>query len=114
MNDPFDSSWSRLAAAARRAPAASVRGVESCGAPPGFATRIVARARPGASGGLLGGFLFERLAARALGLAGACALVMFVWSGLSMSIEAGKKSDVSLASDAYLDPVGAIMEAEQS
>lgn len=132
--------WARLVAAARRAragssaasPAAGVTHVADvahadlvagdCAAPAGFATRVVARAglRP-ASAGLFGGASFERLAARALALSGVCALGVSVWFGLPATAAARSAASVeaavaagAAATDAYLDPVGALLEVVDS
>jgi hypothetical protein len=56
------------------------------------------------------GAVFERLAARAFGLAGACALAMVVWSSLPVSAEA-KSADVG--TDLF-DPVGEVITSTQS
>ena len=110
MNERHHRSWSRLVAAARRAPASS--GTGGFIAPPGFATRVVARA--GVRGSGAGGFFcsgFERLAARALGLACACALGFAVWGAVPATAEA-RSTDA--AADAYLDPVGDYLAVVQS
>jgi hypothetical protein len=120
MNNRHSIAWTRLAAAARRAPAADAAEAAvdaGLAAPAGFATRVVARAslRPGsvAAGGILGAG-FERLAARALGLAGACALAFAVWGSMPATAEA-RSADPAAASDAaYLDPVGDYLAAVQS
>lgn len=112
MNDRHHIAWTRLVAAARRA---SVTGAdESVVAPSGFATRVVARAglRPGPALGLFGAG-FDRLAARALGLAGACALAFAVWGSLPATAEARSTDAVTVAED-YLDPVGDYLTAVQS
>lgn len=110
MNARHHTSWSRLVAAARRAPASSGSGVFV--APPGFAARVVARAgvRAAGSGGLFGSG-FELLAARALGLACACALGFAVWGTLPSTAEARSTDS---AADAYLDPVGDYLAVVQS
>lgn len=110
MNERPHTSWSRLVAAARRAPAAS--DTSAFEAPPGFATRVVARAglRTAGSGGVLGSG-FERLAARALGLACACALGFAVWGTLPATAEARSTES---AADAYLDPVGDYLAVVQA
>jgi hypothetical protein len=115
MNDRHHTPWTRLVTAARRAPHAG--GVDAdVLAPAGFATRVVAHAalRPasGATGGLFGTG-FERLAARALGLAGACALAVTIWGSLPATAEA-RSTDPTVATDAYLDPVGDYLAAVQS
>jgi hypothetical protein len=94
--------WSRLTAAARRAPKAASAAAISEAAPLGFAARVVALAELA---------IFERLAARALGFAGACAFAMLVWTSLP-SVAAARANDS--ASDTELDPVGAVLEAVQS
>ncbi len=107
--------WSRLAAAARRAPAAGAGFANTDHADPadysapfGFAARVVANARLGAASSYAS--ILERLAPRALGLACACALAMVVWGSLSTSAEA--KSYDSTA-DLY-DPVGEVITSTQS
>ncbi len=117
MNAHNHTPWSRLAAAARRAPAAGNSAAESaaeCLAPAGFATRIVAHAGLRPAAGLFGGSAFERLAARALGFACACALAVTVWASLPATAEAGPLADTAAASDAYLDPIGVLLEAVRS
>ena len=110
MNPRPATPWSRLAAAARRAP---VRLADEAGlaAPAGFATRVVARAGGAPAAGLFGGPAFERLAARALGFACACALAMTVWSTLPSTVEAAGTGEGAALSDAYFDPVGVLLEA---
>ncbi len=110
MNERHSTSWSRLVAAARRAPASPGSGVFD--APPGFATRVVSRAGVRAAGpaGFFGSG-FERLAARALGLACACALGFAVWGTLPATAEA-RSTDA--AADAYLDPVGDYLAVVQA
>jgi hypothetical protein len=110
MKERHHTSWSRLVAAARRAPASSGSGVFI--APSGFVTRVVARAgvRAAGAGGLFGSG-FERLAARALGLACACALGFAVWGTLPATAEARSTES---AADAYLDPVGDYLAVVQS
>lgn len=114
MNDRHHTPWMRLAAAARRAPAAPDADVD-LSAPAGFATRVVAQARlrPVANPGALFGAGFERLAARALGLAGACAVAFAVWGSLPATAEA-RSTDSTVTTDAYLDPVGDYLAAVQS
>jgi hypothetical protein len=107
----------RLVSAARRTAAADLA------APAGFSTRVVARAglRPiGSSPAALGGLfdvVFDRLAARALGLAGVCAVFFAVWGSLPATAEA-RSTDaadpVVNTTDAYLDPVGDYLAAVQS
>ncbi len=112
MNSPLPDPWSRLVAAARRAPLrADEVGLE---APAGFATRVVARAglRAG-GGGLFGGAVFERVASRALGCACACALMMAAWASLPATAEAGT-ADAGASTEVYVDPVGAMLEVVQS
>lgn len=107
--------WTRLTAAARRAPGAVAAAEMSAELmPPGFATRIVAHAELGGGGGILGGALFERLAARALGLAGVCALTLAVWAGRPVKVEVGSANEATLVSEAYFDPIGTMLEAVQS
>jgi hypothetical protein len=116
MKNPPTNPWNRLTAAARRAPGAAAPSESATSAevmPVGFATRVVARAELGGGGGLLSGLVFERFAARALGLAGACALTMALWGGLPSLAEAGATVDTALIADGYLDPVGSILEAVQ-
>jgi hypothetical protein len=98
--------WSRLAAAARRAPSAADS--DDCAAPFGFAARVVARAHVSTVPSYAS--IFERLAPRALGLACACALAMVAWGSLSSSAEA-KASDMS--TDLF-DPVGEVITSTQS
>jgi len=113
MNPRPATPWLRLAAAARRAPARAAD--ESDVLPPaGFATRVVARAKLAPAAGLFGGPTFERLATRALGFACAGALALTVWSSLPTTAGAGTAPDNSAVSDAYLDPVGALLEAVES
>jgi hypothetical protein len=100
--------WLRLAAAARRAPVASLSSEADCAAPYGFAARVVAQAQIGSAPSF--GAVFERLAARALGVACACALTMVVWGTLSSSAEA-KSSDIG--ADLY-DPIGEAIPSTQS
>lgn len=117
MNDRHTTPWSRLAAAARRAPSvavpASVTEVDLT-APVGFATRVVARADIRPSVGVFGGLAFERLAARALGFACVGALTVTVWASLPATAEASQSADTAVVSDSYLDPVGALLEVVQS
>ncbi len=113
MNDRPTTPWSRLAAAARRAPVAAPDVAADLFAPAGFATRVVAHAAIRPSVGLFGALDFERLAARALGLACAGALAMSVWAGMPSSVEA-RPTETAASTDAYLDPVGAIIEVVQS
>lgn len=115
MNDRHSTPWSRLAAAARRASSAATSfSDESFAVPVGFATRVVARAGIRPAGGLFGGLAFERLAARALGFACACALAVTVWASLPASAEASPSSDTAVVADSYLDPVGSLLEVVQS
>jgi hypothetical protein len=112
MNTHIPDPWSRLVAAARRAP---VRADEAgLNAQAGFATRVVARAglRPG-GGGLFGGVIFERIAARALGCACACALMMAAWASLPATAEAST-TEAAASTEVYVDPVGVILEVVQS
>jgi hypothetical protein len=112
MKNHSSSPWSRLTAAARRAPSAGAdfadAGQPDCAAPFGFAARVVACAHIAAAPSYAS--IFERLAPRALGLACACALAMVAWGSLSSSAEA-KASDIS--SDLY-DPVGEVINSTQS
>jgi len=114
MNDRNHIAWTRLVAAARRAPAVSTDEAD-VSAPAGFATRVVARAGLRASPGGVGvfGAGFDRLAARALGLAGACAVAFAVWGTLPATAEA-RSSEAATTTDAYLDPVGDYLAAVQS
>ena len=115
MNDRTSTPWSRLAAAARRAPSAfSSSADEGFAAPAGFATRVVARAGIRPAGGLFGSLAFERLAARALGFACACALGVTVWASLPATAEASPSGDTAVVADSYLDPVGTLLEVVQS
>ena len=100
--------WLRLAAAARRAPASAISSDADSAAPFGFAARVVARAQLGSAPTF--GAVFERLAARALGVACACALTMVVWGTLSSSAEA-RSSDIG--ADVY-DPIGEAIPSTQS
>jgi|GEM_PF-1658255 hypothetical protein len=105
MNDRHHIAWTRLVAAARRA---SVAGAdEEIVVPSGFATRVVAHAgvRPGFAAAGLFGAGFDRLAARALGLACVCAVVFAIWGSLPATAEA-RSTDAVTAAEAYLDPVG--------
>ena len=112
MNPRQNTPWSRLAAAARRAPVVATDSPEIV-VPAGFATRVVALAGVRPSGGLFAGLAFERLAARALAFSCAGALAVTVWASLPASAEASAV-DASAVTDYYLDPVGAVMEAVQS
>lgn len=113
MNDRNHLAWTRLVAAARRAPVSGDT-ADELGAPAGFATRVVARAgvrATPAAGGLFGAG-FDRLAARALGLACACAVAVAVWGSVPATAEA--RSTETTANDAYIDPVGDYLTAVQS
>jgi hypothetical protein len=114
MKDRHQHAWENLVAAARRGPAAGGRVEAAVGAPAGFATRVVARAglERGAGSDAFGA-LFDRLAARALGLAGACALGVAVWGSVPATAEAGV-GDPGYTTDAYLDPVGDYLAVVQS
>ena len=116
MNDLHHTPWSRLAAAARRAPRDDASSVaeEDLFAPAGFSTRVVALAGLRPVGGLFGGLAFERMAARALGFSCACALAVSVWASVPTSVEAAPAADTAAVGDAYLDPVGALLEVVQS
>lgn len=105
--------WLRLAAAARRA-SAHAEASAGAEAPVGFASRVVARASLAAPTGLFGGQAFERLAARALGFACAGALAVTVWSALPVNADAGAALDHSALADAYVDPVGSLLEAVET
>jgi len=112
MKSDFSTSWSRLAAAARRAPSAGagLAGAERAdvSAPFGFSARVAAKARLGAAPS--DGALFERLAARALGIACACALAMAAWGSLSNNAEAKSyEAGVEL-----YDPVGEVITFTQT
>lgn len=111
MNSRPDTPWLRLAAAARRATPAAASATEHDAAPHGFATRVVALAgvRPGGGSSGLG---FERLAARALGLASACALAMVIWAGVLGG--AGEARAAASTDSDLIDPVGVILEAAHS
>ena len=114
MNDHNHLAWTRLVAAARRAPV-STGAKSDLVAPAGFATRVVAHAglRAGpASAGLFGAG-FDRLASRALGLACACAVAFAVWGTLPATAEA-RSTDAATTADSYLDPVGDYLAAVQS
>jgi len=111
MNTRPSTPWARLVSAARSAPlsvVAAMPGSEDNAAPLGFSARVVANARITSNPSY--GAVFERLAARAFGLAGACALAMIVWSSLPVSAEA-KSAD--LGSDLF-DPVGEVLTSTQS
>ncbi len=114
MNDRNHIAWTRLVAAARRAPAILADEVD-VPAPAGFATRVVARAglRAVPAGAGVFGAGFDRLAARALGLAGACAVAFAVWGSLPATAEA-RSGEAANTADAYLDPVGDYLVAVQS
>lgn len=114
MNARHHTPWSRLAAAARRAPLAPREDSADLFAPAGFATRVVAHAGLRPSAGLFGGLAFERLAARALGFACAGALAVTVWASMPATATAGSADTAATTTDAYLDPVGAIIEVVQS
>jgi hypothetical protein len=111
MKPRFATPWLRLAAAARRVPAEASLDAE---APVGFSTRVVALSAFTPSTGLFGGVAFERLAARALGFACAGALAVIVWSSLPASAGAGSAFDNSALADAYVDPVGSLLEAVET
>lgn len=105
MNPSNHTPWSRLVAAARRAPEQPAG--ESV-APAGFATRVVAHAglrrrETGLGVGL------DRLAARMLGIAAVCAVATVLWAGLPGAGEV-RASGVT---DTDLDPVGVLLEAAQ-
>ena len=111
MNTRTSNPWTRLVLAARRAPlsgSSAGPGTEGTAAPLGFSARVVANARIASAPSY--GAVFERLAARAFGLAGAGALAMVVWSSLPVSAEA-KASDAG--SDLF-DPVGEVITSTQS
>ncbi len=108
-----DQAWNRLVAAARRHRPVGVAVEADERAPIGFAARVVAQAELRPAGGLFAGALFERFVARAFGAACACALAVTVWSSLPSTLEA-QQADEALAGEAYLDPVGVILEAVQS
>lgn len=110
MNDRHHIAWTRLVAAARRAPVASTP--DEIDVPPGFATRVVAQGLPRQSASGLFGAGFDRLAARALGLACACALAFTVWGSVPSTAEA-RSTDAAASTDAYLDPVGEYLAAVQ-
>jgi hypothetical protein len=117
MNDRNHTAWTRLVGAARRVPSGTAADEADIAAPVGFATRVVACSglRPCAvpfMGGLFGTG-FDRLAARALGLAGACAVLFAVWGSLPSTAEA-RSNDSGTTTDAYLDPVGDYLAAVQS
>lgn len=115
MNDRNHIAWTRLVSAARRAPVVDAAG-EDAAAPVGFSTRVVARAdlRAGFAGSGLFGAGFDRLAARALGLACACAVAFAVWGSLPATAEARSTESTAASTDAYLDPVGDYLAAVQS
>jgi hypothetical protein len=115
MNERHQTAWARLAAAARRAPrVGEEESPTGLAAPSGFATRVVARAdlRSFAAGGGLFGRGFERVAARALGLACACALGVALWGSMPSVVEAHPIE--AAVSDGYLDPVGDYLAAVHS
>jgi hypothetical protein len=103
--------WSRLVTVACRAPLAGdaiTAGLAESSAPFGFSARVVANACIGSAPSY--GAVFERLAARAFGLACAFALAMVVWGSLPSSAEA-KSSDLGVD---FYDPVGDVITATQS
>ncbi len=114
MNDRNHLAWTRLVAAARRS-SANPDLVSDLVAPVGFTTRVVERAGLRADAGAAGlfGAGFDRLAARALGLAGACAFAFAVWGAVPATAEA-RSSEAATTADAYLDPVGDYLVAVQS
>lgn len=113
MNDRHHIAWTRLVTAARRASVATEAG-EEIATPAGFATRVVARAglRSGTATAGLFGAGFDRLAARALGVACACAVAFAVWGSVPSTAEA--RSTDSTSADADIDPVGDYLAAVQS
>jgi hypothetical protein len=114
MNDLHHTPWSRLAAAARRAPRDESSFDADLSAPVGFSTRVVALAGLRPAAGLFGGLAFERLAARALAFSCACALAVTVWASMPATAEASPSADTAAVGDAYLDPVGVLLEVVQS
>ncbi len=116
MKNPHSQAWARLSAAARRAPRSDSTESAQAGlvAPTGFATRVVARAdlRPGSLAGGMFGRGFERVAARALGLASACALAVVVWGSMPSAVEAHPVEAV--VTEMYFDPVGDYLAAVNS
>lgn len=115
MNDRHQIAWTRLVAAARRSPLPAEDAADLA-APAGFATRVVARAdlRRAAAGTGLFGRGFDRIAARALGLASACALAVAMWGSMPATAEARSAEPAAVVTDAYLDPVGDYLVAVQS
>ena len=113
MNDRNHIAWTRLVAASRRASGAA-EAADGFAAPAGFSTRVVAHAglRPAGASGSLFGAGFDRLAARALGLACACAVAFAVWCSMPATAEA-RSTDAATTTDAYLDPVGDYLAAMQ-
>ena len=99
--------WVRLSTAARRhaSQVACAAATTPELAPPGFATRVVARAGLRPQPGLFCGAAFERLAARALGCACACALAVAAWDGLATPAEA-RAFDTEVSTVDDFDPVG--------
>lgn len=97
---PVTDPWTRLTAAARRAPDLSAPGDDA--APHGFATRVVALA---AARTVRGG-VFERLALRALGCAFLVMCASAAWSfALSSATAAGDDRSAEL-----FDPVGEVLQ----
>jgi hypothetical protein len=68
----FDQQWQKLTALARQAPVAGADAI-----PPGFATRVAARAAAPASGPW---FIFERLALRGLLAAAVCSVAAVAYN----------------------------------
>ena len=97
MND-FESQWQRLVAAARQAPDS-----RDLAAPPGFTTRVAARALSAEAPGLAA--LFDRLSFRALVVAG---LLMVATLAVSYSALAGGDEEED---QVMIDPVGELLAA---
>jgi hypothetical protein len=96
-NDPRHP-WSRLTAAARRAPSET-----DAIAPFGFSTRVAARAF---SGGGQGASLYERFALRAVGVAGVMAVASVLANFSAFTVEANA---TELVMEDY-DPVAVLMD----
>lgn len=94
----FASQWQRLVAAARQAPEE-----RATSAPPGFATRVAARALSAEPPGLAA--LFERLSFRALAVAG-----LLMVATLAVSYPALTNGDEE-EEQGVIDPVGELLAA---
>ncbi|OHE80254.1 MAG: hypothetical protein A3G75_01215 [Verrucomicrobia bacterium RIFCSPLOWO2_12_FULL_64_8] len=94
----FESQWRRLVAVARQAPES-----RDTAAPPGFATRVAARALSAGPPGLAA--LFERLSFRALVVA--CLLVVATLALSYPALTGGDEDEEQLV----IDPVGELLAA---